>query len=147
VYERIGRLNPKYPLILHYFNIEVGVKDGVPVKRKKKDAQPDCEKKRIATSLKWTLKVEVDINAQCGVYFLRTSPDASSVVITWQFYNTIREIESTLRMLKTDMDLRPIYHKNDDSTMAHLHLGLRAYLAGKYSPSPTKNIWHQQRLV
>lgn len=45
----------------------------------------------------------------------------------WNVYNTIREIESTFRTLKTDLDLRPIYHKNDDSTLAHLHLGLLAY--------------------
>ena len=42
-------------------------------------------------------------------------------------YNTIREIESTFKILKTDLDLRPIYHKNDQSTMAHLHLGILAY--------------------
>ena len=42
-------------------------------------------------------------------------------------YNTIREIESTFRCLKTDLDLRPIYHKNDDSTKSHLHLALLAY--------------------
>ncbi len=42
-------------------------------------------------------------------------------------YNTIREIESTFRILKTDVGLRPIYHKNDASTMAHLHVGLLAY--------------------
>ena len=41
---------------------------------------------------------------------------------TWNIYNTIREIESSFRTLKTDLDLRPIYHKNDDATMAHLHL-------------------------
>jgi hypothetical protein len=29
--------------------------------------------------------------------------------------------------VKTDLDLRPIYHKNDDATMAHLHLGILAY--------------------
>ena len=42
-------------------------------------------------------------------------------------YNIIREIEYSIRTLKTDLDLRPIYHKKDDSTMAHLHLGLLAY--------------------
>ncbi|MBK7097946.1 MAG: hypothetical protein IPH58_05800 [Sphingobacteriales bacterium] len=42
-------------------------------------------------------------------------------------YNTIREIESTFRVLKTDLDLRPIYHKRDESSMAHLHLGLLVY--------------------
>ena len=40
---------------------------------------------------------------------------------------TIREIEYSIRTLKTDLDLRPIYHKKDDATMAHLHLGLLAY--------------------
>lgn len=45
----------------------------------------------------------------------------------WMVYNIIREVESTFRTLKTDLDLRPIYHKKDESTMAHLHLGLLAY--------------------
>ena len=31
------------------------------------------------------------------------------------------EIEYSFRTLKTDLDLRPIYHKKDPSTMAHLH--------------------------
>ena len=42
-------------------------------------------------------------------------------------YNTTKEIESTFKVLKTDLDLRPIYHKNDDATMAHLHIGILAY--------------------
>jgi len=37
------------------------------------------------------------------------------------------EIEATFRVLKTDLDLRPIYHRKDENTMAHLHLGLLAY--------------------
>ena len=41
--------------------------------------------------------------------------------------NLIREIEYTFRVLKTDLDLRPVYHKTDDASMAHLHLGLLAY--------------------
>jgi transposase len=45
----------------------------------------------------------------------------------WDIYNVIREIEYTFRVLKTDLDLRPIYHKTDKAAMAHLHLGLLAY--------------------
>jgi len=45
----------------------------------------------------------------------------------WNIYNTIREIESSFRTLKTDLDLRPVYHKSDAGTMAHLHLGILAY--------------------
>jgi len=39
----------------------------------------------------------------------------------------IREIEYSFRTLKTDLDRRPIYHKKDNATMAHLNLGLMAY--------------------
>jgi len=127
VYERIGRLKQKYPSIQRYFNIETEVKEDVQIKTKKRETQPTQEKKRITTSLKWAIKEGVDINARSGVYFLRTSLEGDSESVLWQLYNTIREIEATFRVLKTDLDLRPIYHKNDDSTMAHLHLGLLAY--------------------
>ena len=58
---------------------------------------------------------------------MRTSLKLEDEKTIWNIYNTIREVESTFRCLKTDLDLRPIYHKNDDSTMAHLHLGLLSY--------------------
>ena len=52
----------------------------------------------------------------------------------WTIYNTIREIEATFRILKIDLDLRPVYHylsrkmgKTDEAAMAHLHLGSLPY--------------------
>ena len=62
-----------------------------------------------------------------GIYFLRTNINVTDEVVVWNIYNTIREIESAFRTLKTDLDLRPIYHKSDKATMAHLHLGIMAY--------------------
>jgi transposase len=84
-------------------------------------------KQPIASSIKWAIKKNAEINARSGIYFLRTSLDGYSEATLWKIYNTIREIEATFRVLKTDLDLRPVYHKNDSSTMAHLHLGLLAY--------------------
>jgi len=127
VYERIGRLKQKYPSIHRYFDIETAVKEAVATKRKKKGPQTVEEKKMIVTFIKWSIKEGIDINSRSGVYFLRTSLEANKEETVWQFYNTIREIEATFRTLKTDLDLRPIYHKKDGSTMAHLHLGLLAY--------------------
>jgi hypothetical protein len=127
VHERIGRLKQKYPSIHRHFDIGIEVKEGVQPKRKKKGTEAVQEKKRIVTSVKWAVKQGVDINARSGVYFLQTSLEANSEENVWQFYNTIREIEATFRVLKTDLDLRPIYHQKDESTMAHLHLGLLAY--------------------
>ena len=45
----------------------------------------------------------------------------------WDYYNLIREIECSNRQLKTDLNLRPIYHQKDKRSDAHLFLGLLAY--------------------
>ena len=127
VYERIGRLKQKYSSIQRYFDIKIDVQETVEKKRKGKAKEVVKEEKQTATAIRWAVKEGVEINARSGVYFLRTTLAGDSEEMLWQFYNTIREIESTFRVLKTDLDLRPIYHKTDESTMAHLHLGLLAY--------------------
>ena len=110
VHERIGRLKQKYPSIHRFYQIDVESND-----------------KNVVTSLSWNIKPTIDPDQNSGIYFLRTSlcdPDETKV---WMIYNTIREIEYTFRVLKTDLDLRPVFHQNDESSMAHLHLGLLAY--------------------
>ena len=45
----------------------------------------------------------------------------------WSFYNVIRTVEETFKTLKTDLDIRPIYHKSDEGAKAHLNLAVLAY--------------------
>ena len=97
----------------------------------------DKDKKRIVTAIKCAVKEGVDINARSGVYFQHISIQAKLQENVWQFYNTIREIESTFRVLKTDLYLRPIHHQKDENTMAQLHLGLLGLLAGRHRRLPT----------
>ena len=113
VHERIGRAKEKYPSVQQYYIIEVTSDD----------------KTKSATEISWQKNEQKHAEKMdgMGVYFLRTNLNVKDEVIIWNIYNTIREIENTFRTLKTDLDLRPIYHKNDDATMAHLHLGLLAY--------------------
>lgn len=138
VYERIGRAKQKYPSIARYFDIEIESKPYIQEKKIQKDKGQDRNKKQdnqaveikkpqIVTSIKWSIKTDVDINARSGVYFLRTTLESDNEELLWQSYNIIREIEATFRVLKTDLDLRPIYHQKDENTMAHLHLGILAY--------------------
>ena len=62
-----------------------------------------------------------------GTYFIGTCLKANEETTVLKIYNTIREIESTFRCLKTDIESRSIYHKNDDASMVHLHLAILAY--------------------
>lgn len=110
VYERIGRLKQKYPSIHKYYDILVS-DDG----------------KGIATKVSCCHKVGEDPDKEAGMYFLRTSLQENDEKTLWDIYNIIREIEYTFRLLKSDLDLRPIYHKSDEATMAHLNLGILAY--------------------
>jgi transposase len=110
VHERIGRLKQKYPSVNRYYDILL-TDDG----------------KGMATSVACTHKTGEDHEKQEGIYFLRTSLDEKDEQTLWTIYNIIREIEYTFRVLKTDLDLRPIYHKTDEASMAHLHLGILAY--------------------
>jgi hypothetical protein len=108
VSERIGRQKQKYPSISKYYEINT--------------TKDESGKKVIDITWKMIKQPTTE-----GHYLLRTNLNTENEKVQWQIYNVIREIESTFRVLKTDLDLRPIYHKTDRSTMAHLHLGILAY--------------------
>ena len=110
VHERIGRLKQKYPSVHKYYDINV-IDDG----------------NGKATQVSCVHKTGEDSGTQAGIYFLRTSLNEKDEHTIWTIYNIIREIEYTFRVLKTDLYLRPIYHKTDDASMAHLHLGILAF--------------------
>ena len=69
-----------------------------------------------------------------GVYrnggpFIRTSHTDASEEELWEVYNTIREVESTFRCLKSDLQIRPVHHQNDERIEAHTcPSGRRVYL-------------------
>jgi len=110
VWERVGRLKERYPSANKHYVIEI---------------IPD-EKQEKAIDLKWS-KTKRKPKESEGVYFIRTSlPDKNEQTL-WTIYNTLTEIEATFRVLKTDLALRPVFHKYDENIEAHLFLGLMAY--------------------
>jgi Transposase DDE domain len=113
VQQRIGRAKQKYPSIHHLYTISLDIDEAT----------------KTVLNIYWQKDAQkaADANNKLGVYFLRTNLENADEGLEWMIYNTIREIESTFRILKTDLDLRPIYHQSDASTMAHLHLGILAY--------------------
>ena len=62
-----------------------------------------------------------------GKYVLLTSLDESEELNIWKFYNVIRTVEETFHTLKSDLDIRPVYHKSDGGIKAHLNLAVLAY--------------------
>lgn len=112
VIERVGRAIGKYPSIAKYYVIEY---------------ERDETNKENMKDIKWRIALPESVDKDNGVYFLRTNVDKIDEETTWNYYNLIREIECTNRQLKTDLNLRPIYHQKDGASDAHLFLGLLAY--------------------
>lgn len=109
ILERIGRIKERYPGVNKHYRIDVKHKDGIVV------------------MISWRRKA-VKSKSDEGVYFIRTNIPKIDERMLWDMYNTIREIEATFRILKTDLSLRPIFHQKDKFTIAHLNLGILAYI-------------------
>ena len=112
VNQRIGRLKQKYPSVHRMYRIEL-----------------DKDEKNVCRSMQWSRIEEQEnrIEENQGVYFIRTSLTRKGESLIWVVYNCIREVESSFRCLKSDLNLRPLFHQTDDACDAHLHLGLLAY--------------------
>ncbi len=108
VWERIGKAKESCKRVYSKYDIEVK------------------EEKGNAVQMSWCKK-ETTADKSSGVYFIRTNLTHKSDEQIWNIYNTIREVESTFRCLKTDLRIRPIFHKKDIYCTAHIHLGLMAY--------------------
>jgi hypothetical protein len=108
VWERIGRLKEKYPSAHKFYEIDVTSENGTVDQINWKKVIPKTRKSE-------------------GVYLLRTSLKEIDEQSFWDIYNTIREIESVFRTLKSDLQMRPVFHKKDENSMAHLHLAVLAY--------------------
>jgi len=112
VIQRVGRVIERYPTIAKYHEFSY-------IQDKEKPSQ--------MAEVKWDIKDAEALKRTPGIYFLRTNVRTLDERTTWDYYNLIREIETTNRQIKLDLNLRPIYHQKDSRSDAHLFFGLLAY--------------------
>ena len=113
VVERVGRAMGRYPSVARHYQIDYVRSETNPAHM---------------ADIRWTFKVSgEEAEQRFGTYFLRTNVSTLDERSTWDYYNLIREIETTNRQLKTDLELRPIYHQSDANSDAHLFFGLLSY--------------------
>ena len=112
VQNRLGRLDAKFPGMRKLYDIDFTYND-----------------KGIATDMTWSRNAEADEATRMthGKYLLQTSLDEKDEENIWTYYNVIRTVEETFKTLKSDLDIRPVYHKTDDASKAHLNLAVLAY--------------------
>jgi len=110
VMERIGRLRERYPTIARFYNIEVGEETGR------------------ATQIKWSVDSEEALEARfSGAYYIRSSRTDLAEKELWSLYMMLGEVEESFRCLKSELGLRPVYHRKDSRQEGHLFITVLAY--------------------
>lgn len=127
IYERIGRLKERYPSIHSCY--EINIEDNG----------------KIVTSITWKYKPKNQKEISSGSYFIRTTLLQKDEKTIWQLYHTLTEIEDVFRTLKSDLQMRPVFHQDDIPIEAHLFLSVLAYHIVNYirHKLKTKNIHYR----
>ena len=109
IHESIGRLKDQFSKVAKLYKI---------------DYVEDADK-GVVTQITWSR--QKDKEKPAGEYFLRYSKTDLSEKQIWDLYNLTREVESSFRCLKTDLNIRPIHHQKDQYIEPHIWLGVIAY--------------------
>jgi hypothetical protein len=114
VHEKVGRIKKQFSKVAKLYKITY-----------EEDTQ-----KGVVTDIIWELqKGRQNIN---GEYFLRYSKEILTEKQIWDTYNLTRDVEATFRCLKTDLDIRPVFHQKDAYIEPHIWLGIVAYQIVNY---------------
>lgn len=114
VHEKVGRIKKQFSKVAKLYKITY-----------KEDAQ-----KGVVTDIIWEEQKEKQ--SPDGEYFLRYSKNVLTEEQIWDTYNMTRDVEATFRCLKTDLDIRPIFHQKDAYILPHIWLGIVAYQVVNY---------------
>jgi len=107
---RIGRLKEKYARAAHCYEITV-----------KKD-----EKSEFATSITFE-RTDHKPKEYAGVYCLRSNIMDWEDTQLWRTYIMLTDLEAVFRSMKSELGMRPVYHRLDSRVEGHLWITLLAY--------------------
>jgi hypothetical protein len=114
VHETIGRIKDQFSKVAKLYKI---------------DYEEDTDK-GVIIDIRWVRQKERE--KPKGEYFLRYSKVNLTEKDIWDAYNLTREVESSFRCLKTDLNIRPIHHQKDAYIEPHIWLGVVAYQVVNY---------------
>jgi transposase len=110
--ERIGRLKERYARAAQHYAIEFAL---------------DSTDKKV-TAITWSRSPKPGSAAtHPGVYCLRTTLSEPDDAALWRIYSMLTNLEAVFRSLKTDLDLRPVYHQIQRRVEGHLFISVLAY--------------------
>ncbi len=112
ILERLGRLKQKHSRVAQHYDITV---------------IPDPESDQ-AKSISWERNEKPHTQAtHPGVYCLRTNETEWDETTLWKTYTMLTDLEGVFRSLKSELGMRPIYHRIEKRVSGHIFITLIAY--------------------
>jgi len=116
ILERVGRVRQKYPKASKLYKIKV-IPESDYISSKTK-----------AMDILWEKLDKYDAEVKYeGCYVLRTDQTEMSDEEIWKTYIMLTRIERAFRCLKTELGLRPIFHKLENRSDTHMFISVLAY--------------------
>jgi transposase len=107
---RIGRLFQKYNGAARLYNVQIS-----------EQADPDHKSgKRLSVEITVRKSLREWVEQADGCYLLRTNLEGRDARDLWKTYIGLTQIEDCFRVTKHDLGLRPIFHRREDRTQAHI---------------------------
>ncbi len=137
VSRRIGKILSRFPSVANYYTVVPVPADPVPqsVSENEETKTPAGKGQktqapagpRIA-DLVWTQNVRrEERNLLTGTYVIETSHADRTGRQIWSLYTTLTRVEDVFRNLKSDLGIRPVFHRKASRCMAHLFISILAY--------------------
>lgn len=110
VIERIGRLKERYRRIARFYQIKVTQETGK------------------ATGITWEIERKDELEMRfSGTYYIRSDRTELDEKELWSLYMTLNEVEDAFRSLKSELGMRPVFHRKDNRMEGHLFISVLAY--------------------
>jgi hypothetical protein len=110
--QRLGRAKQRFARAAQHYEITVAT-------------DPEGQ---LVTAITWVKNIKPgSAAAHPGVYCLRTTLVEQDNATLWRTYIMLTELESVFRSLKTDLGLRPVFHRIDRRVEGHLFISVLAY--------------------
>ncbi len=107
---RLGRLFQKYNGAARLYNVQIS-----------EQADPDHKSgKRLSVEVTVRQSLRKWVEQADGCYLLRTNLEGRDARDLWKTYIGLTQIEDCFRVTKHDLGLRPIFHRREDRTQAHI---------------------------
>lgn len=107
---RLGRIQERYPQVHDLYEVAL-------------------EETEAGIRLTWAMKAERKQwrDLREGAYLLRTNVQAESAEELWSKYMQLTEAEASFRVLKSELQIRPLFHQKEPRVKAHVMVAFLGY--------------------